>query len=306
MSLLESMFEACREVGIVPPASALSRPGVWIQTPVEGKARTNKSGRVCVFEDGAGGIVWNWATGASKVFRADGAEGASVNRPWRPSQKVGDHAEEAAQLAARIVKTSTPAAHPYLAAKGFPDERGLVIDNLHRLVPAGKYGEAVARQIDKIAEPGKPLLVVPGWIGRKVSTVQLIDADGKKLNLLGGKIGGACHRVSTGRETWIAEGIATALTIRAALKRLGRSATVLAAFSAMNVAKVARNIQGAIIAADNDRPIEHLNGLGTGEYHARASGRRWIMPPEPGDWNDYHQAHGLRAVSSTIKREVPP
>ena len=140
----------------------------------------------------------------------------------------------------------------------------------------------------------------PGSILR-IETLQFITADGDKKNLLRGKMGGATHRIATGRETWVCEGIATALTVRAALRLLGRSVTVLSAFSASNVGKVAAGIPNARIAADHDKPQEQLHGKGTGEFYADASGRKWVMPPELGDFNDMHQAKGLRDVAVYLK-----
>jgi hypothetical protein len=30
------------------------------------------------------------------------------------------------------------------------------------------------------------------------------------------------------------------------------------------------------------------------------------MPPEPGDWNDYHQRHGLRDTALLLREVRPP
>ena len=86
-----------------------------------------------------------------------------------------------------------------------------------------------------------------------------------------------------------------------ALRLLGRPATVLSAFSAGNVGKVASGLHGSVVAADHDAPNDGLGGLGAGEYYARKSGRAWAMPPVVGDWNDLHQAEGLRAVALHLK-----
>jgi len=135
--------------------------------------------------------------------------------------------------------------------------------------------------------------------------VQFIGADGAKKNLAGGAMGGSAHRIATGVETWVFEGIATAMTVRAALAMLGRSASIYCAFSASNAAAVGKTLPGAILGVDNDKPLEQFGGLGTGEYYARKSGLRWIMPPSLGDWNDYHQAHGLRAVALALRETRP-
>src|SRR5690606_22468270 len=119
----------------------------------------------------------------------------------------------------------------YLTAKGFPDELGLVHEAPQREFPGGWLGEAMAKAMP---EGEGPWLIVPGRVGKAITTVQFIGTDGAKKNLLRGRMDGAAHRIATGAETWVCEGIATALTIRAALRLLGRSATVLSAFAASN------------------------------------------------------------------------
>ena len=64
---------------------------------------------------------------------------------------------------------------------------------------------------------------------------------------------------------------------------------------------MAEGIPGALIAADHDKPIPDFGGLGTGEFYARRTGRKWAMPPAMGDWNDLHQSEGLRAVAIHLR-----
>lgn len=302
MSIEAAMQQACAAVGIEPPRA--TKPGQWVKTPVTGKARSNGSGRVLIFDDSKGGIAWNWATGAEQRFTANGmAEAGEARPPRRDPEAARRAAEEQAEVertCAAIVRACAPDRHPYLAAKGFPDEMGLVADALRPHLPAGRLGEAMERALP---DGEGPWLIVPGRIGPRIATVQIIGPDGAKKNILRGKMAGAFHRIATGRETWVCEGIATALSVRAALRILGRSATVLCAFAANNVAKVAGEMPGAIIAADHDRPLEQLGGLGTGEFYARGTGLRWVMPPAMGDFNDMHQQDGLRAVALRL-REV--
>lgn len=303
MSIDAAMRDACAAVEIVPPARP--QPGRWVQCPVVGKRKSNGSGRVLIFDDERGGLVWNWATGQQQRFTVEGPAGANEVRAPRPDpekeRRLARERQQIEQTCQGIVRACRQEPHPYLAAKGFPAERGLVLDDPREHMPEGDLGWRM-----KAAVPAGegPFLIVPGRIGRSVATVQFITAEGVKKNILGGQMGGASHRIATGREAWVSEGIATALSVRAALRLLGRSATVLSAFSAQNVSAVAGGISGAIIAADNDRPIEMLGGLGTGEYWARKSGCRWVQPPALGDWNDYHAEHGLRAVAIAL-REAP-
>lgn len=304
MTFSQALADGCRAVGIEVPRR--TAPGRWVQCPVEGKARTNTSGRVMVFDDGAGGICWNWSTGEQHTFRVGGEASGKVSTPRRDPEaerRAQQERETVTGVCAEIVRASQYAQHPYLVRKGFPEELGLVHDAPWRHFPHGLLGEALTRAMP---QGDGPWLVVPGRIGKRITTVQFISPDGVKKNILKGVMGGASHRIANGRETWVCEGIATALSLRAALRLLGRSATVLSAFSASNVAKVASAIPGAIIAADHDRPLDQLGGKGTGEFYAASSGCRWVMPPVQGDFNDLHMADSLRGVAVHLREAMPP
>lgn len=298
MSIHDAMISACRAVGIEAPRKV--ETGRWCPSPVEGKGRNNTSGRVMINDDGVTGVAWNHATGAHQRFWVGGSSEAppTVQRDPETDRRRAQEQREVEAACLRIVAACEQTQHPYLARKGFAEEIGLVIADPRPLMPRGGLGEAMAAALPN---GDGPLLVVPGRIGQRLTTVQFITAEGAKKNILRGQMGGAFHRIATGRETWVCEGIATALSVRAALRLLGRSATVLSAFSASNVAKVAEGIRGAIVAADHDKPIPDFGGLGTGEFYARRTGRKWAMPPAMGDFNDMHQADGLRAVALQLK-----
>lgn len=305
MSLDAAMRAACAEIEIEPPKSV--RLGRWLRTPVAGKSRSNRSGAVLVFEDGRAGLAYNWTTGLNTRFTVEGSQGAGLSpevrreAAERRARRERDEAEVAA-ICEQIVSACVIDHHQYLWRKGFPDSAGLVIEGARTALPDTAMGHRIATALP---ESSDPLLVIPGRIGRQLTTVQFITADGDKKNVLGGRMGGACHRIASGRETWVCEGIATALSVNAALRLLGRSATVLSAFSAANVGRVASGIEGAVIAADHDKPVESLGGLGAGEFYASRSGRRWVQPRELGDFNDMHMSDGLRAVA-VLLREVRP
>lgn len=305
-TLEEAMREACEAVGICVPRN--TKPGVWVQSPVIGKAKSNRSGRVLIFDDRQGGIAKNYTTGMQVVFKLDGESQSrltdSERREIRERQQARqrrqrEEHEAVARICEAIVRDCRTETHPYLERKGFPDELALVHDDPRKHMMGTPYSD---RMVYALKEFDGPLLVVPGRIGGAVSTVQFITADGAKTNIRGGKMDGASHRIATGRETWVAEGFATALTVRAALRLLGRSATVLSAFSASNAAKVAEAIPGSILAADHDKPVPQFDGLGTGEFYARRIGHVWSMPPAPGDFNDYQESEGLRAVAVHLRR----
>jgi len=303
MSLHDAMKDACAAVGIELPRKAI--PGRWVRTDTL-ESNGKGDGSVIVNHDGETGVAWNHQTAQHKRFRVGQEPGKPAPRRERDlaaERRAEAERAEVERIAAAIVGGCQPAAHPYLARKGFPDEIGLVVDDPRAMMPDTPLGRRLAAAVP---EAEGPMLIVPGRIGRTITTVQFITAEGGKKNILGGRMGGAAHRIATGRETWVCEGIATALSVRAALRLLGRSATVLSAFSASNVAKVASSIPCAIIAADNDKPVDAFDGLGTGEFYARKAGVPWVQPPALGDFNDMHQAEGLRSVALLLREVKPP
>lgn len=304
LNLDEALAEACAMVGVEPPKRRPT-PGRWMQTDTLAK-NGKGDGRVLIFDDLTGGMVWNHQTSRSHRFRV--GQGGQTKRDPEAERRARIREAEreierkaVERVCAAIVRGCRHDRHAYLSRKGFPDELGLVCDDPREFFPAGRFGEMLARALPE--GPG-PFLIIPGRVGRDLTTVQFITATGEKKNILRGAQGGASHRIATGRDTWVCEGIATALSVRAALRLLGVSATVLSAFSASNVAQVAEGIPGSRIAADHDKPVETLDWLGAGEFYARRSRRPWSMPPELGDYNDMHMALGLRAVALHLKEAL--
>ena len=305
ISIEDAMRQACERVGILVPSRV--SPGVWAKSAVVGKSRKNTSGRVLIFDDSRGGVAHNWATGEQEVFRVDGSGERRMSQAERREiaerrkerlRKEKEQHETVIRVCSNIVRTCRVETHPYLERKGFPSEVGLVHEDPRKHMLGVPWSEHLIKSMPEFSEP---LLVVPGRIGKTITTVQFITADGNKKNIRFGKMDGASHRLSTGRETWVAEGIATALTIRAALRLLSRSATVLCAFSAANTAKVASQHAGSILAADHDKPVEQFGGQGTGEFYARRTGHVWSMPPVRGDFNDLQESDGLRSVALHLR-----
>jgi putative DNA primase/helicase len=301
LTLEAAMRAACHAVGIKPPQSP-PPPGRWKRLDTLG-ANGRGDASLIIFDDQTGGVAWNWQTQAKETFWIDGEKREAT----RPKQRIPDpelhrrrqeEQQEVERICAEIVRTCKNEVHPYLARKGFPEEVGLVHPDPRRCFPNTRFGEVLFKAMPQFETP---LLIVPGRVGNRITTVQFITADGDKKNIYRGQMGGASHRIATGAETWVCEGIATALTVRAALRLLGRPATVLSAFSASNAAKVAEGIVGSVLAADHDKPIEQFDGLGTGEYYARRSGRVFTLPPVLGDFNDYSASRGLRAVALHLK-----
>lgn len=305
LSLQEALVDACKSVGVEPPRRG-GIPGRFVRTDTTGKNGKNDAS-VLIFDDETGGIVWNHQTAQQQQFRLDGSGQGKVDPDIERRRRERDAQVEreravVAEICERIVRGCRTEAHPYLKRKGFPSEVGLVCDDPREFFPGNRLGETMAKALP---DGEGPLLIIPGRIGKRVATVQFITADGAKKNILRGQMSGASHRIASGGETVVCEGYGTALSVRAALRLLGRRMAVLCAFSASNVGQVASAIPGAVIAADHDKPVEGLDGLGAGEFYARRSGRAWFKPSVEGeDFNDMHQRHGLRAVALQLREAL--
>jgi putative DNA primase/helicase len=227
--------------------------------------------------DGMRGMAQNWAIHAEPIrYSPDGNDPAISEAELHELQRK--RARDRARLEARartqaevLMNAATWQPHSYLERKGFPKECGLVHD-------------------------GK--LIVPMWdfehYGKKLNSAQQIDNDGNKKFLFGGKAKGSIYKIGSGMELWHCEGLATGLSIHAALAKLYRRATVVVSFSAGNLAVVAKKLGGYVVA-DHDES-------GAGERAAKESGLRWVMPADVGtDANDLHQRNNLQALVNLLR-----
>ncbi|PWJ73846.1 putative DNA primase/helicase [Pseudaminobacter salicylatoxidans] len=298
MTLDEAINAACDAIGIMPPKRY--QLGRWAKTDTLAGKSGKGDGRVMVDDDRV--TAWNWQTGVRHTVWLDSDRTPEQRRV--SARKVAERAEDqrrraddAAKVAQRIVSSAVPANHPYLSMKGFPDEKALTLDAAAIRDIGGRY---------LVPDGGQRAIVIPVRIGGQIRSIQLIWEGGTKKFLAGGEIGGASHRISNGSETWLCEGYATGLSLRAALHSLYRPATVLVCFSASNIVAVAKTINGrCFVAADHDAPPKvnpnQFGGLGAGEYYAKASGKPYMMPDLIGtDINDLHCRQGIFPVQSLV------
>ena len=195
-----------------------------------------------------------------------------------------------------------PSAHPYLVAKGFPEQGGLVHDG-DLIIPMRLYRDY-----------------------HRLQSVEMIGPDGSKKYLPGGKASEAVYKIGKGAERYYCEGYATALSVRAALKRLYRDqhSEAWVCFSAGNTPNVAKSRRRSMVIADHDwwrcpkkecrakwdyesKRCPSCGSSGVtepaGEKHAKHTGLPYWMPPDVGtDANDFHQAHGVEALAKELRR----
>jgi len=254
--------------------------GRWHRTKTEDKPR--KRNGAYLF-DGQRGVVKNFATMIDYAAYRDGSRAGPIDKAALRARAALAKAEERAKHAeARtkaegMVERATLDAHPYLAEKGFPDERGLVLEG-ELLIPMREFTHYAC-----------------------INSIQRISADGTKLFLSGGKAKGSVFFMGPymANERWLVEGYATGLSLRAALRELHRDAQVVVCFSDGNLAHVGKFVKAlrpkAFVFADND-------ASGAGAKAAEETGLPWGMAPEVGmDANDWHQRHGIRALAKIVR-----
>ncbi len=274
------LLDAMQRAGLTPPREiVLDGKMHRFNSGTKGSPGAgDKSGWYVAYSDGIpAGRFGCWRAGMESTWRAD------VGRSLTPAEEMAHARRMNEAKAARDAETArtretaantveaiwtncmgADPAHPYLARKGI-----------------GINGSRVT---------GDGRLVVPLYTPEgKLASLQYIDIDGGKLYHSGGQTGGCYWTVGTMDEPgpiYIAEGFATAATI---YEVTGRPCVV--AYSASNLVPVTGTIRelvgigGSItIVADND-------SSGTGQKYAdQASakhGARVVMPPTPGDANDY-------------------
>ena len=224
---------------------------------------------------GEWGRVQNWAHHPDPIiYRPDGVSAEIIRRDMAAlRRRDAERRAQAARLALEVVRRCTFGSHAYLAAKGFPSEQGLIDTDGRLVVPM----RDCARY-------------------ERVNSVQWIAADGEKKFLPGGTAKGSVFVLGAGPEAWLCEGLATGLSIRAALASLYRQARAVVCFSAGNLSHVAGLLTGPrFVMADND-------ASGAGQKAAETTGLPWVMAPEVGmDANDYHMAAGVRALAGLMR-----
>lgn len=199
---------------------------------------------------------------------------------YEREQEAKRQHEAAAQSAAHIWQTTADAAanHPYLTRKGVKSH--------------GLHQTADGR------------LVMPIYVGDRLTSLQYIDGDGGKCFHAGGEVAAGYYMIPAAqresRTLYICEGYATGASVAEAT-----GAAVVVALNAGNLLKVAPWVRqqlpdgDLVIVADND-----ANGVGQEKAHEAAalSGARVIVPPEEGDANDYAQRGRDLAALLTQRR----
>jgi putative DNA primase/helicase len=252
--------------------------GVWKRFPTEDHPRS-KNGAVKYMGDV--GFVQNHATSTVvSIWKPDSPITTKVKSTYLASirnaedeQKKKQH--QAMQRAVGMLNGSGMSAHPYLEAKGFPDEQGNVL-----------WVE------------GNPVLLIPMRVAGNLVGLQQIDQDGGKKFLYGQRTSNAVFTFDNKGMNVLCEGYATALSVRLAFKQMKQRYTLHVCFSAGNMAKVAAGLEAGLLIADND-------ASGTGQRVAEESGwKYWLSDRVGEDANDFHQRLGLFQFTQSLTRSM--
>ena len=257
-----------------------------IKTGSWGRARigTERQENASYFFAGDYGFVMNWKDGSDsvKVWKEDRPMSvpdiAEQNRrilesklKYKREREVAHH--QAAINAVEILRTCKLELHPYLAKKGFPEAVG------HTYI-----------------SDFSPVLVIPMSYRKNICGLQTITVGGEKRFLRGQRTSMAHYTIGSTGRTFLVEGYASALSLRSILVALSMMQhTVVCAFSANNLLKLAGEHPDGFVVADNDVS-------GTGQRIAEQSGLRWWMPDVVGqDINDLHKTAGLFKASQIFQ-----
>lgn len=246
--IFADLESACAFVGVVCPPNVSMRlnPTTWVLVPIVGHRYGNTSGRIRLFPDRAGGVVYNWVTGEKAVWVKHSTR--KLTKEEIRQKREEQHALEAKALAEQMERYQAVAVrateiyhdipnllyafnHDYWVKKNLSlylrDTVDLNWD--YRVETIGRINLRVGFPLK---HQGKRIqgavVVVPlrdSPCNPNVSSLQFIDNDGNKTMLAGGKIKGNAwypfsfknpsrmHATLDYATIGICEGVATAMSI---------------------------------------------------------------------------------------------
>ena len=245
----------------------------WVRCPTETHPHSKNGAYIFTGDSGA---IQNWAIHEKPIaWRPDEPVVVDQAKVLADRKKAQEEAKAkriaAEKKAGYIMHNVKKATHPYLAAKGFPEEKGWVYEGS---------------------------LVIPMRTEYGLCGCQMISAGGQKRFLSGQRTKGATAVFDNKGRTILCEGYATALSIRRALKSVRTRYKIVVCFSAGNLKQIASCEADCFIVADHDKS-------GTGQRVAKETGRpHWLSPLEGEDFNDYELRVGAEAAGKSLVNEM--
>lgn len=269
---------ACAELGVI--FRPVPTDGRFHYLDAEGKAPRNGAGRIKLFPDGEGGMVWNHVTGDTCTFWArndrlltpagveERGHRAKEERE-KAERELAEARQKAAAVAGKVWKASaTPVDSLYWQRKQVePTDtiREIQLDCLVNLI--GYHPKAKGWPLT-----GERIQIVPVCGDRGISSIEMIDETGLKAGLADGQKKGCFWATgklpaddSAEHVFIIGEGVATVLS---GVKALPGSVGI-AALSCVNLKAVAEQIRQKYPQAK----IYVLSDIGNGEQAAVEAAR---------------------------------
>jgi len=185
--------------------------------------------------------------------------------------------------------------HPYLIQKGIE----------HSVLVSSKNYKVT----DKQTVYANALIIPIYDINDKKNLIgaQFINPNGSRAYITGTPIAEGIHIIN-GDENSIyigaVEGYATGLSVH-----MATGATVIVAFDANGIKSKAQYLKDSssgkqlVFFGDNDSNKQNTGNKAAMEAATKTNGIA-VIPPEAGDWNDYHQTNGLDAAKAEIERQL--
>jgi putative DNA primase/helicase len=293
----ENFFSAARACGLhirreTPPDGRIYR------VPTAGDKSGGKAGYYALYPDPLAGFYGDFRTGEKRTWSARNAK--PLTRPERRAladKVVRAKADAAAAREAAWRRVAEGARERW--GKAQPCLGGHLYLEAKRVKPYGLRAE------------GQSLLVPLRDAHGVLWSLQTIAPDGAKRFLVGGRVKGLFYAIGEPcARIVICEGCATGASLYAHLEPIAGPHLVACALNAGNLAPVAEALArrhpraALIIAADNDAHTPGNPGVTYARKAAQAIGARVLVPPGPGDWNDY--LSGAAHAPRTTERNTTP
>jgi putative DNA primase/helicase len=320
-SIIAEFCKAMKDAGITPPENIIADGKIHNFSTEEGNS-SDDAGRYILHLDGfpAGwfrdhreGIEQKWHLNTARALtdQEQAAHQAQIAK-IRQKRDIDDalRKEVAKAKSVNIWKAAAPAEadHPYLVRKQVAPSnalREILAEDAERVL--GYMPKSKGEQLQ-----GR-LIVVPVKVGQSISTLELIDENGRKSAVAGGaKARGYWapdplpEGDGEGLVLGIGEGVATVLSVYYAA-----AIAVVAGLSSGNLLAVGQVMRALYPKARLIFLGDLGNGLAKAEQAARAVGGELAIPsftPErvDGDFNDMLVAHGADAIKQAVANAKPP
>ncbi|WP_051961718.1 toprim domain-containing protein [Methylobacter sp. BBA5.1] len=290
--------EACTAAGV--EFKSVPADGLFHAADLVDDHRGRGDGRIKIFPDRQGGIVWNHKTGEQKAFFVDRKGGVPLSTEDRQRIKAEQERRKQEQKA-RQDKTAKRAGGIYQPAKVAPLDHPYLLKKQLKSGYGARHTDWCRTYQDSTGKHQKltieNTLLIPMYNehGKLRNLQGIFPKEPPELGrgkdfLPGGELSGLFWWVGEKSDpVCIAEGFATAATVH---EETGYR--VYIAFTANNLLAVGRIVRKhlpdatIILCADNDLNTQGNPGLTKANEAAAAIGGFVAFPPIAGDFNDYY------------------